>query len=87
MTVSPGAPFTRAQAVRKLEAAGIETRMLFAGNILRQPAYREITHGLSGRLVNADLVTTNTFLVGVYPGLTDDMVDYMAEKIRALASD
>jgi dTDP-4-amino-4,6-dideoxygalactose transaminase len=85
MTVRPGAAFTRAQIVAHLEAAKIETRMVFAGNLLRQPAYRNITRRVVGDLKNTDLVMTNTFFIGVYPGLTDAMLDYMIDRVRAFA--
>ena len=83
MTVGPGARFTRAQIVAHLEAAKIETRMVFAGNVLRQPAYRNITRRVVGDLKNTDLVMTHTFFIGVYPGLTDPMLDYMIDRIHA----
>ena len=58
---------------------------MFGGNLLRQPAYRELPHRVSGPLTNADLVTDATFWVGVYPGLTDPMIDYLADSIHAFA--
>lgn len=82
VTVRPGAPFTRRQLVEHLEARKIETRMVFAGNLLRQPAYRGIPRRVVGDLRNTDLVMTNTFFVGVYPGLTDAMVDYVVEQFH-----
>jgi len=84
ITVRAGAPFTRDQAVRSLEAANIETRMLFAGNILRQPAFIGVQCRVPGSLEVTDTVMRNTFVVGVYPGLTDAMVDYMADALIAL---
>lgn len=83
ITVRPGAKATRQDLVARLEAAKIETRMIFAGNLLRQPAYRNIRRRVVGELQNTDLVMTNTFFIGVYPGLTDPMLDYMIEKTRA----
>ena len=65
--------------------AKIETRMVFAGNVLRQPAYVNIDRRVVGELKNTDLVMTNTFFVGVYPGLTDPMIDYVIEKFHAAA--
>jgi CDP-6-deoxy-D-xylo-4-hexulose-3-dehydrase len=83
VTVRPEAPFTRHDLVQHLEAAQIETRMIFAGNLLRQPAYERIPRRVQGELKNTDLVMTNTFFVGVYPGLTEPMLDYLIERFHA----
>ena len=81
ITVRPGAPFSRGDLVAWLEAAGIATRQLFAGNIVRQPAYRDVAHRVSGELPNTDLIMRAGLWIGVYPGLTDEMVDYMVGAI------
>lgn len=72
--------------VQYLESAGIQTRMLFAGNLVKQPCFDEMRQSGSGYRVVGNLATTDsimekTFWVGVYPGMTDEMIDYMAEKI------
>ena len=77
LTVRPEAPFPRAQLVNALESARIETRNLFCGNLLRHPAYAGIEHRVSGPLTNSDIITTNTFFIGVYPGLTEDMIRHV----------
>jgi CDP-6-deoxy-D-xylo-4-hexulose-3-dehydrase len=77
ITVRPEAPFTRAELVTALETARIETRNLFCGNLLRHPAYAEIEHRVVGRLSNSDVITTNTFFIGVYPGLTGEMIRHV----------
>lgn len=77
ITVRPEAPFTRLELVNALEAARIETRNLFCGNLLRHPAYAEIEHRVVGSLSNSDVITTNTFFIGVYPGLTADMIAHV----------
>ena len=79
ITVRPEAGFTRGQLVRHLEAHRIETRFLFAGNLLNQPGYGQISRRVIGDLPNAAMVSRNTFFVGVYPGLTEAHVDYMRE--------
>lgn len=77
LTVRPEAPFSRNELTAALEAARIETRNLFCGNLLRHPAYQNIAHRVVGTLKNTDLITTGTFFIGVYPGMTDDMIDYI----------
>jgi CDP-6-deoxy-D-xylo-4-hexulose-3-dehydrase len=72
---------SRPALVQWLETANIETRQVFAGNILRQPGYRNITHRIHGRLDRSDRVMRDTFFVGVYPGLTEEMLDFIAARI------
>jgi CDP-6-deoxy-D-xylo-4-hexulose-3-dehydrase len=77
ITVRQNAGFTRAELVAFLEANRIETRSLFAGNLLRHPAFAAIPHRIVGDLSNTDVVTNDTFFVGVYPGLDTARLDYM----------
>jgi CDP-4-dehydro-6-deoxyglucose reductase, E1 len=86
IAVRPGAPFTRNQVVQALEQRKIATRLLFAGNLLRQPAYAGIEHRVAGPLVNTDFVMDNVFWIGVYPGITPAMLDYTIEAFRNIAS-
>ena len=79
LTLRPGAPFTRNELIRTLEQAKIGTRLMFAGTLLRQPAYINIRHRVIGELPNTDLIMNNSFWVGVFPGLTDEMIDYVIE--------
>ena len=81
ITVRPEAPFTRAELVNALETAYIETRNLFCGNLLRHPAYAEIDYRVVGRLANTDLITNSTFFLGVYPGLTEEMIDHVLRTV------
>ena len=74
--VKESAPFSRADIVNYLEGRKIATRMLFGGNLLKQPAYRNIKHRVAGSLINTDLVMHNLFWIGVYPGLTKPMLAY-----------
>jgi len=78
--VKEAAPFKRADIVHYLEDNKIATRMLFGGNLLKQPAYRDIKRRVSGSLKNTDLVMNNLFWIGVYPGLTKAMLSYV-EKV------
>ncbi|MCP3015078.1 lipopolysaccharide biosynthesis protein RfbH [Nocardiopsis dassonvillei] len=81
VTVDPGAPFDRAELVHFLESRRIGTRLLFAGNLTRHPAYLDRPHRVSGDLENSDIATERTFWTGVYPGLTDEMIDYVVSSI------
>lgn len=78
ITVRDGAGFTRADITRFLEANRVETRTLFAGNLLRHPAFQEIPHRIARDLANTDTVMRSTFFVGVYPGLDTARLDHMA---------
>jgi len=80
--VRDGAPFKRQELVRALEAKKIGTRLLFAGNLLRQPAYEGCEYRVVGELKNTDFVMNSVFWIGVYPGLTTEMLDYVVESIR-----
>ena len=79
ITVRPQAPFSRRDLTLFLEAHNIETRLLFAGNLLRQPGYQNIRHRVVGSLENSDRVLRSTFFVGVYPGLTETRLGHMLE--------
>ncbi len=81
ISVRPDAPFSRAELVSYLDSRRIGTRLLFAGNLLRQPAYSGISHRIVGELTNTDFVMANTFWIGVFPGLTDVMLDYVIDSI------
>jgi len=82
--VRPEAPFTRDQAVRWLENHNIGTRLLFGGNLLRQPAYRAQKYRTIGDLSRADEITRRVFWIGVYPGLTQPMLDYVCDILTQL---
>lgn len=68
--------------VKYLESKKIHTRMLFGGNLLNQPAYKDIKYK-SGDLTNTDLVMNNLFWVGVYPGITQEMLNYIKGVVNA----
>jgi CDP-6-deoxy-D-xylo-4-hexulose-3-dehydrase len=75
------APFRRDDLTRALEDAHIGTRLLFGGNLLRQPAYAGCEHHVVGNLENTDFVMNNVFWIGVYPGLTRPMLEFMVKTI------
>jgi CDP-6-deoxy-D-xylo-4-hexulose-3-dehydrase len=77
LTVQDGAGFTRDELTRFLEANRIETRNMFSGNLLRQPAFLDIEHRVCGGLANTDVIMQRTFFIGVYPGLDDARLDYV----------
>jgi len=79
ITVRDGAGFTRDDLVRFLEAHRVETRSLFAGNLLRHPAFQNIPHRTVGELSNSDIVTSHTLFVGVYPGMDTAQLDHVGD--------
>jgi CDP-6-deoxy-D-xylo-4-hexulose-3-dehydrase len=79
LTVRPGAPFKRSELLSYLESQRIATRLLFAGNLTRQPAYSDAAYRVVGDLARTDLAMENTFWVGVSPGLSEAAIDYMAD--------
>ncbi|MFI9723684.1 lipopolysaccharide biosynthesis protein RfbH [Streptomyces sp. NPDC052396] len=82
ITVRPGAHYGRAELVDFLEDRKIGTRRLFAGNLTRHPAYTDQPHRIVGDLTNSDIITDQTFWIGVYPALTEEMLDYVIASIR-----
>jgi CDP-4-dehydro-6-deoxyglucose reductase, E1 len=81
IAVRADAPFRRDELIRSLEAKKIATRLLFGGNLVRQPAYKDCHYRVPGALRNTDFVMENVFWVGVYPGLTPAMLDFVASSI------
>jgi CDP-6-deoxy-D-xylo-4-hexulose-3-dehydrase len=79
IAVKPKAPFTRDQLTRELDNKKIGTRLVFAGNLLRQPAYEGWEYRVVGELTNTDYVMNQVFWIGVYPGLTTEMLDYIVK--------
>ena len=77
ITVRPSAPFSRRELIHYLEERRIATRLLFGGNLTRQPAWQNIPYRTIGDLTNTDIVMNQTFWIGVYPKLTPEMLDYV----------
>ncbi|GAA0542090.1 CDP-6-deoxy-D-xylo-4-hexulose-3-dehydrase [Rhizomicrobium palustre] len=84
ITVRDGAPFTRDELVQYLNLNKVHTRLLFGGNLLRQPYMKGRNYRVVGDLTNSDKVTTSTFWVGVFPALGKAHIDYVAEQIGTL---
>ncbi|OKI61980.1 lipopolysaccharide biosynthesis protein RfbH [Streptomyces sp. MJM1172] len=82
LTVDPEAPYGRAELVAFLEDRKIGTRRLFGGNLTRHPAYAGQPHRVVGELTNSDIITEHTFWIGVYPALTDEMLDYVIASVK-----
>jgi CDP-6-deoxy-D-xylo-4-hexulose-3-dehydrase len=78
----PDAPFGRKELITYLDEKKIGTRLLFGGNLTRQPAYKDIRYRKIGALENSDLVMNQLFWIGVFPGLTQPMLDYMIEALH-----
>ncbi len=86
ISVRPESGLNRNDVTKYIESKNVQTRLLFSGNIIKQPCFNEIrgtdTYRVVGNLENSDFVVNNTFWVGVYPGMTDAMIDYMAQVIK-----
>ena len=87
LTVRENAGFTREQIVQHLESRGIQTRMLFAGNLVKHPCFdalraKDAGYRVVGELSNTDRIMNSAFWVGVYPGMTEEMILYIADTIR-----
>jgi len=78
-TVKDKVPFTRNQLAGHLEDHKILTRQLFAGNIVRQPAFKEVNYRISGTLKNTDKIMNDTIFIGVYPGIDHIKLDYILD--------
>ncbi len=87
LTVKPGGPKTRNQIVQELNEAQIATRLLFGGNLLRQPAFKDTPRRVIGDLTNTDIVMNDTFWIGVWPGLTLPMLDYVISSLFKILSE
>lgn len=84
LTVKQNGPKTRNEIVKALNEMKIATRLLFGGNLLRQPAFANTPRRVSGELINTDIVMNDTFWIGVWPGLTIPMLDYMIESLHVI---
>lgn len=84
ITVKEKSPISRNDLVRFLNEKKIGTRLLFGGNLLRQPAFIGTPRRVVSELTNSDIVMNNTFWIGVWPGLTEDMLSYVIETIHSV---
>ena len=84
ITVKKSGPKTRNEIVQALNEVKIATRLLFGGNLLRQPAFAGTPRRVHGELTNTDIVMNDTFWIGVWPGLSIPMLDYMTESLHKI---
>lgn len=86
ISVRPETGLNRNDVTRYIEGKNVQTRLLFSGNIIKQPCFDEIrdtdAYRVAGNLDDSEFIVNNTFWVGVYPGMTDEMIDYMAQVIK-----
>ena len=85
ISVKPESGLNRNAVTRYVESHNVQTRLLFSGNLIKHPCFDQIrgtdAYRVAGELTNTDFIMNNTFWVGVYPGMTDEMIDYMAKTI------
>jgi len=84
LTVRKNSPLTRNEIVQKLNSKGIGTRLLFAGNLLKQPAFIDTPRRIVGELTKTDIVMNDTFWIGVWPGISESMLGFMSEVIHEM---
>ena len=83
LTIREGVPLDCQKFTQMLDSKGIEVRRMFAGNITRQPAYKDVEYRIIGDLKTTDLIARNGFWLFVSPSLTDEMIDYVLDIIHA----
>jgi CDP-6-deoxy-D-xylo-4-hexulose-3-dehydrase len=82
ITVKDNKKFNRDSLIKYLNENRIATRLMFGGNLIKQPAYKDKNYRVVGQIPNADVVMNSTFWIGVYPGLSENMINYVIEKIE-----
>jgi CDP-6-deoxy-D-xylo-4-hexulose-3-dehydrase len=87
LAVREDASFRRDDLIEHLESRRIGTRLLFGGNLVRQPAYKDVPSRIVGDLRQSDFVMRNVFWIGVYPGLTEPMLDYVIQSITGFVAE
>jgi len=86
ISLNPDCEIERGKVIQYIEKHNIQTRLLFSGNLMKHPCFDDIrgtdAYRVSGGLKNTEYIMNSAFWVGVYPGMTDDMIDYMAKIIK-----
>ncbi|MEM0465161.1 MAG: lipopolysaccharide biosynthesis protein RfbH [Candidatus Pacearchaeota archaeon] len=86
ITIKDSAPFKRKEIVEFIEKNNIETRMFFGGNLLKQPGFEKINCRIASELTNTNIILERTFFIGIYPGITKEMMDYIIEILNKFFS-
>ena len=86
ITLRDNLAFKRDDLIKYLNENRIDTRLMFGGNLIKQPAYKNKKYLVNNSLINADKVMNDTFWIGVYPGITDEMIQYVEEKFDEFLS-
>jgi CDP-6-deoxy-D-xylo-4-hexulose-3-dehydrase len=84
LTLRDGVNISRRELTKEMENRKVGTRLLFAGNLTKQPAFRDANYRVSGNLTNTDTVMENSFWIGVWPGLDHEHLDYMVSTIQKI---
>lgn len=87
ITIRQDAPFLRVDLLRYLDDKKIGTRLLFAGNLTKQPYFQGINHRISGNLDNTDLIMNQTFWIGVFPRLNESMLEYLVTRLKSFCGE
>ena len=87
LTCRDGVNISRRELTEELEQRKVGTRLLFAGNLTKQPAFRDVNYRISGSLQNTDKIMEDSFWMGVWPGLDDEHLDYMVTTIKSILSE
>jgi CDP-6-deoxy-D-xylo-4-hexulose-3-dehydrase len=82
ITIKENAQFTRVDLLNFLDKKKVGSRLLFAGNLTRQPYFKDINYRISGELKNTDIIMNQTFWLGVYPGLSEEALDFVADSLQ-----
>jgi CDP-6-deoxy-D-xylo-4-hexulose-3-dehydrase len=82
MTLRIDSAFTRVDLINFLDQSKIGTRLLFAGNLVRQPYFQGLKYRVDGELINTDIIMNQTFWTGVYPGLSEEHLDFVSDKLE-----
>ncbi|HKI60921.1 MAG TPA: lipopolysaccharide biosynthesis protein RfbH [Mariprofundaceae bacterium] len=83
LTIRDDAPFSRVELLRYMDEKKIGTRLLFAGNLTKQPYFQGLHYRIAGELTNTDRIMNQTFWIGTFPGLTEEMLAYIVESFEA----
>jgi len=86
ITLRKNCPLSKRELLKELDQRKIGTRLLFGGNLLKQPAYQNIRYRVVGDLQGTEQILENTFWIGIYPGLTLQMLDYVSESFHEVFS-